>query len=102
MLSPSAKKADNIAPPGRLKALTGVHATYNNQPPKTRVVHGRNSQIAALDEWFSQRKPCMVVHGIAGIGKSPLVAHWLDEQMSSTLTCQFAGIRVSPGIHHLA
>ena len=78
------KEADNIAPPGRLKALTGVHATYNNQPPKTRVVDGRNSQIAALDEWFSQRKPCMVVHGIAGIGKSTLVAHWLDEQMSST------------------
>ena len=78
------KEADNIAPPGRLKALTGVHATYNNQPPKTRVVHGRNSQIAALDEWFSQRKPCMVVHGIAGIGKSTLVAHWLSEQMSST------------------
>ena len=71
-------------PPGRLKALTGVHATYNNQPPQTRVVHGRNQQIALLDDWFGQRKPCMVVHGIAGIGKSTLVAHWLNQQMSTT------------------
>ena len=71
-------------PPGRLKALTGVHATYNNQPPKTRVVHGREEQLTSLDEWFSERKPCMVVHGIAGIGKSTLVAHWLNQQMSST------------------
>ena len=96
------KEADNIAPPGRLKALTGVHATYNNQPPKTRVVHGRNSQIAALDEWFSQRKPCMVVHGIAGIGKSTLVAHWLDEQMSSTPNLSVCWYPCQPGIHHLA
>ena len=71
-------------PPGRLKALTGVHATYNNQPPKTRVVHGRNEQFAELDDWFNERRPCMVIHGIAGIGKSTLVAHWLNRQMEKT------------------
>ena len=71
-------------PPGRLKALTGVHATYNNQPPQTRVVHGRTEQSTVLETWFNERKPCMVVHGIAGIGKSTLVAHWLNRQMEKT------------------
>ena len=75
---------ENISSPGRLKALTGVHATYNNQPPETRVVHGRNEQFTDLEEWFNERKPCMVVHGIAGIGKSTLVAHWLNQQMEKT------------------
>lgn len=75
---------ENTSSPGRLKALTGVHATYNNQPPETRVVHGRNEQFTDLEEWFNERKPCMVVHGIAGIGKSTLVAHWLNQQMEKT------------------
>ena len=75
---------ENSKSPGRLKALTGVHATYNNQPPETRVVHGRNEQFTELDQWFKERKPCMVVHGIAGIGKSTLVAHWLNQQMEKT------------------
>ena len=74
----------NYNSPGRLKALTGVHATYNNQPPETRVVHGRNEQFTVLEKWFNERKPCMVVHGIAGIGKSTLVAHWLNLQMEKT------------------
>ena len=78
------KEQESTNPPGRLKALTGVHATYHNQPPTTRTVHGRDEQFTALDEWFSQRKPCMVVHGIAGIGKSTLVAHWLNEKMTET------------------
>ena len=75
---------DSTNPPGRLKALTGVHATYDNQPPKTRVVHGRNEQINQLNDWFKERRPCMVVHGIAGIGKSTLVAHWLNQQIDQT------------------
>ena len=75
---------ESTNPPGRLRALTGVHATYNNRPPKTRLVHGRNQQFMQLDDWFKERKPCMVVHGIAGIGKSTLVAHWLNRQMEKT------------------
>ena len=74
-------KQDDLPPPGRLLALTGVHATYNNQPPKTRPVHGRKEQIGELDSWFSSRKPCAVVHGIAGIGKSTLVAHWVKQNV---------------------
>jgi DNA-binding MarR family transcriptional regulator len=74
-------KQEEIAPPGRLTALTGVHSTYNNQPPNTRPVHGRKEQIDDLKSWFSSRKPCAVVHGIAGIGKSTLVAHWLKQNL---------------------
>ena len=64
--------------PGRLTPMTGAHATYNNHPPETRPVHGREVEIKALQSWFEDRKPCAVVHGIAGIGKSTLVAHWLQ------------------------
>ena len=72
---------EKISPPGRLKALTGAHATYNTSPPKTRPVHGRKQEMKDLDSWFSGRKPCSVVHGIAGIGKSTLVAHWLKQNL---------------------
>ena len=65
--------------PGRLTPMTGAHATYNNHPPETRPVHGREEELQALQTWFDERKPCAVVHGIAGIGKSTLVAHWLHK-----------------------
>lgn len=67
--------------PGRIKALTGAHATYDTQPPKTRSVRGRSSEISLLKNWFENRKSCMVIHGIAGIGKSTLVSHWLDNEI---------------------
>lgn len=72
---------ENLPQPGRLTPLVGVHATYANRPPATRPVYGRDGELAELHDWFSQRHPCMVVHGIAGIGKSTLVAHWLDQHM---------------------
>ena len=75
------KESKNQNPPGRLKALTGAHATYNNRPPETRPVHGRKIEFEQLNTWFVERKPCMVIHGIAGIGKSTLVAHWLSEKL---------------------
>ena len=74
---------DDLAPPGRLMALTGAHSTYANQPPNTRPVHGRKEQIDELHNWFSSRKPCAVVHGIAGIGKSTLVSHWLNQHLKN-------------------
>jgi hypothetical protein len=73
------KTSDEIPAPGRLTPMTGAHATYNNQPPETRPVHGREEEIKGLQTWFKERKPCAVVHGIAGIGKSTLVAHWLQQ-----------------------
>lgn len=65
-------------PPGRLTMMAGAHATYHTSPPKTRKVRGREEERAALDAWFEERRPAMLVHGIAGIGKSTLVASWLD------------------------
>ena len=69
---------DDLPPPGRLKLLAGAHATYHTSPPKTRTVHGRLDSIADLNNWFEKGSPCMVIHGIAGIGKSTLVANWLS------------------------
>ncbi len=76
-----AEQADGVPQPGRLTPLVGVHATYANQPPVTRPVYGRDAELDALHGWFRDRHPCMVVHGIAGIGKSTLVAHWLKQHM---------------------
>ena len=72
---------DGLPKPGRLTPLVGVHATYANQPPTTRPVYGRDEELKRLHTWFADRHPCMVVHGIAGIGKSTLVAHWLKQHM---------------------
>lgn len=72
--------SDDLQPPGRLKLLAGAHATYHTQAPKTRPVHGRDEAREEIETWFDERKPCMVVHGIAGIGKSTLVAHWLEDR----------------------
>ena len=71
----------NLPEPGRLTPLVGVHATYANQPPTTRPVYGRDGELSDLHRWFADRHPCMVIHGIAGIGKSTLVAHWLQQHM---------------------
>ena len=75
--------SDDMPKPGRLTPLVGAHATYHTEPPVTRPVHGRKDEVAELDSWHSQRKPCAVVHGIAGIGKSTLVAHWLQKRMDT-------------------
>jgi len=75
------KGTDNTPPPGRITMLSGAHATYHTQPPHTRTVHGRTNQIETLDNWFSSGEPCIVVQGIAGIGKSTLCSNWLSIQM---------------------
>lgn len=75
---------EHVGPaPGRLMPLVGAHATYANTPPETRPVYGRDEELTALHDWFADRRPCMVVHGIAGIGKSTLVAHWLAQHMET-------------------
>ncbi|MBK30241.1 MAG: hypothetical protein CMB49_05990 [Euryarchaeota archaeon] len=75
------KDEEGHAPPGRLTLLAGAHATYHTRPPKTRPVHGRADILADLDTWRDERHPCMIVQGVAGIGKSTVVAHWLQERM---------------------
>lgn len=75
---PIHKRGDErVPPPGRLTLLAGAHATYHIAPPATRPVHGREVERAALDAWLEVRQPALVVTGIAGIGKSTLVADWL-------------------------
>ena len=75
---------DATPPPGRLQPLAGVHATYHTSAPQTRKMRGRDAELGRLDDWFEGRSACAVVSGIAGIGKSTLVAEWLagkqDEQ----------------------
>ncbi len=73
----------DLPPPGRLKLLAGAHATYHTSPPKTRIVHGRLDATSALNSWFDKGSPCMVIHGIAGIGKSTLVANWLSTHVQN-------------------
>ena len=82
-------------PPGRLLPLVGVHATYANVPPATRPVYGRDEELNVLHTWHSDRRPAMLVHGIAGIGKSTLVARWLQHHLEDDVnlsvcwyTCQ--------------
>jgi len=67
--------------PGRITLGAGAHATYHTEPPQTREVHGRNIEMEELDAWFDSRNPCMLLNGIAGIGKSTLAAHWLRHRM---------------------
>jgi len=76
-----AVEGKDLPKPGRLITLVGAHATYANTPPDTRPVYGRDDEVAQLQQWYDERKPCVVVHGIAGIGKSTLVAHWLKQQI---------------------
>jgi DNA-binding MarR family transcriptional regulator len=70
--------ASDALPPGRLTMMAGAHATYHTSPPTTRKVRGRKFERSELNGWFEERRPAMLVHGIAGIGKSTLVANWLE------------------------
>ena len=72
----------SVPPPGRITLLTGAHSTYHNEPPIIREVHGRVDERATLSSWFASRTPCLLVHGIAGIGKSTLAADWLKGSMA--------------------
>ena len=77
------QQADDSPPPGRLKLLAGAHATYHTAPPQTRTVHGRRETLSSIGKWFEKGSPCLVVHGIAGIGKSTIVANWLENEIIS-------------------
>ena len=83
---------DVVPPPGRLQPLAGVHATYHTKAPSTRKVRGREAELQRLSDWFDGRSACAVVTGIAGIGKSTLVAEWLsgkEEAQSNLSVCWY-------------
>ena len=75
------RDGDGKPAPGRLTLGAGAHATYHTEPPQTREVHGRSNELEALDSWLDSQESCMLVHGIAGIGKSTLAAHWMSQRM---------------------
>ena len=75
------REDDGKPAPGRLTMGAGAHATYHTEPPQTRDVHGRSEELAGLDNWLDSRQSCMLVHGIAGIGKSTLAAHWIHQRI---------------------
>ena len=71
--------------PGSITLLAGAHSTYDTLPPKTRNVHGRDSEKAQLDDWITSEVPLFVISGIAGCGKTTLASYWLEEAISSGL-----------------
>ncbi|DAC11410.1 MAG TPA: hypothetical protein D7H86_07575 [Candidatus Poseidoniales archaeon] len=79
------RKAGERPPPGRLTLLAGAHATYHFQPPNNRDVLGREKEWDTLENWYEDRTPSVVIDGIAGIGKSTLVADWLRNQMDKNV-----------------
>ncbi len=62
--------------PGSVRMMAGAHSTYHTEPPKTREIHGRDEERRSLDLWFSGTEGICTVTGIAGCGKTTLVADW--------------------------
>ncbi len=63
---------------GSLTLLKGAHSTYHVRPPPIRRIRGREAELESLDDWFESRVSGMLVHGIAGAGKTTLISHWLS------------------------
>ena len=59
--------------------MSGATSTYLTRPPKIRKIHGRINETKKLEEWYNSPSHCMIVTGIAGIGKSTLCAEWLND-----------------------
>ncbi len=74
---------EEAAAPGSLKLLAGAHSTYHTRPPETRTVHGRESEVQTLDDWFEGDASMVVISGIAGCGKTTLTSHWLEHALES-------------------
>ncbi len=60
--------------------MSGAFSTYQTQPPAIRKIHGRKNESKKLEKWYNSPSSCMVVTGIAGIGKSTLCAEWLSNK----------------------
>jgi len=74
---------DEMKKPGSLKLLSGAHSTYHTRPPETRTVHGREEEVAILDEWSESNAAMAVISGIAGCGKTTLASYWIDHTLDS-------------------
>ncbi len=75
---------DETTMPGSLALLAGAHSTYHVRPPRTRTVHGREEERDSIEEWFTSNTPALVITGIAGSGKTTLVADWLNARIDAS------------------
>ena len=62
--------------PSSITLLKGAHSTYHVRPPSIRRIHGRETELKSLDKWFDGKAAGMLIHGIAGTGKTTLISHW--------------------------
>ncbi|MBI5000147.1 MAG: AAA family ATPase [Euryarchaeota archaeon] len=70
-----------ISPDGIIEPISkhGLHEKYGfihdlQEAPRVARFFGRRSELARLQEWFKGDEPIIVLHGLAGMGKSTLVA----------------------------
>jgi len=73
---------------GRLDLTRNPRRAYGTRTPPPwsgnlrRVEHlfGRGEELRRLDAWLSSRTPALVVTGLPGIGKTALVAGWIQRR----------------------
>ena len=87
-----------MPPPGRFEIIGRCSRYIPYITSKNKGQYGRQDAIGSLENWFETGSPCMVIHGIAGIGKSTLVANWLGNHMHDVPTSRCAGILANLGI----
>lgn len=59
----------------RVEAVS--YLMWGENLPRPERIFGRGVELQALDKWLNSRSPILAVTGLAGIGKSALVAHWI-------------------------
>mgnify|MGYP001163544891 FL=1 len=77
---PIRKKENNETNMDRSILMSGAYSTYRTQPPQIRRIHGRKNESKELESWYNSSTSCIVITGIAGIGKSTLCAEWLTQK----------------------
>ena len=73
--------------PGDEPAISKPLPPTKTQTPSKAALFGRDSAIQQIDqcwdETLSGQKKILFINGDAGLGKTALISHWLNEQMAS-------------------
>ncbi|MGI5456599.1 NB-ARC domain-containing protein [Streptomyces sp. CA-249302] len=74
-----------VLPPEAFALPESAPAGLVNLPDRTALFVGRGRELALLDAAFSEARGVVVqaVHGLGGIGKSTLAAHWAAGRVAS-------------------